>query len=37
MTKHIAVGSKLKIGVTILVTTVKMGENRMMAKEFFPK
>ena len=37
MTKEIAVGSKLKYGAAIFVTTVKIGEKTTMAKEFLPK
>ena len=37
MTKEIAVGSKLKYGPAIFVTTVKIGEKTTIAKEFLPK
>ena len=35
--KQIAVGSKLKKGTAILVTTVKMGENTRIVNELLPK
>ena len=35
--KQIAVGSKLKYGIAILVITVNMGEKTRIAKELLPR